>query len=83
MSASNRKGCNFSVKLHPKANKQSTEVNNARLVKKFIKKFKESGIVRELRNRQYPITRGQKARMKKQAGKRRAAKARQKQKNNL
>ena len=83
MSSSKHKGGNFSVKLHPKSKKNSDEVNNARLVKKFLKKFKDSGIIRELRKREYPITRGQKNRMKKHIGRRRAQKAQQKQQNNL
>ncbi len=77
MSNLNRKKCNFSVKLHPNAKRNSTEVNNAKLVKKFMKKFKESGIVKELRQRQAPMTKGQKNRLKKHIGKRRAQKAQQ------
>jgi len=33
--------------------------------------WKKSGLLKEIRDRQYPVTRGQKARKKKMAGKRR------------
>ena len=69
------KKCNFSVKHNPKRSRgQSIEQQNAKLVRIFIKKFKESGIVKELRDKRYPVTRGMKRRRKKSAGKRRAQK---------
>ena len=69
------KKCNFSVKHNPKRSRgQSVEQQNAKLVRMFIKKFKESGIVKELRDKRYPVTRGMKRRRKKSAGKRRAQK---------
>ena len=77
MSSPKNKGGNFSVKLHPKAKKNSVEINNARLIKRFMKKFKDSGLVKELRERQAPMTKGQKNRLKKHIGKRRAQKASQ------
>ncbi|OUU74602.1 MAG: hypothetical protein CBC29_05610 [Methylococcaceae bacterium TMED69] len=64
---------NFSVKLNPKiANKKSTEENNSILVKKFMRKWKKSGILREIKDRQFPVTKGMKLRKKKHLGKRRA-----------
>ena len=69
------KKCNFSVKHNQKRTKgQSVEQQNAKLVRIFLKKFKDSGIVKELRDRRYPITKGMKRRQKKAAGKRRAQK---------
>tara|TARA_R110001592_G_scaffold6744_2_gene36382 strand:- start:780 stop:995 length:216 start_codon:yes stop_codon:yes gene_type:complete len=62
---------NFQVKANPKAKDQSIE--SQKLIKKFLQKWKKSGLLKELRDRQYPVTRGQKARKKKTAGKRRAA----------
>ena len=40
-------------------------------VKKFLKKWKLSGIQRELKDKSYPQTRGMKARKKRYLGKRR------------
>ena len=61
---------NFQVKANPKAKDQSIE--SQKLIKQFLQKWKKSGLLKELRDRQYPVTRGQKARKKKMAGKRRA-----------
>ena len=61
---------NFQVKANPKAKDQTIE--SQKLIKKFLQKWKKSGLLKELRDRQYPVTRGQKARKKKMAGKRRA-----------
>ena len=66
------KGCNFSVKLNPRhAGKKSVDEQNMILVKKFLKKWKISGIQRELKDKSYPQTRGMKARKKRYLGKRR------------
>lgn len=67
-----KKGCNFSVKLNPKhAGKKSTEEQNSILVKIFLKKWKRSGILKEIKEKSYPQTRGMKARKKRYLGKRR------------
>ena len=58
------------MKANPKAKDQSIE--SQKLIKQFLQKWKKSGLLKELRDRQYPVTRGQKARKKKMAGKRRA-----------
>ena len=63
---------NFQVKANPKAKDQSVE--GQKLIKKFLQKWKKSGLLKEIRDRQYPLTRGQKARKKKMAGRRRAEK---------
>jgi ribosomal protein S21 len=66
---------NFSVKLNPKlAEKKSTAENNEILIKKFTRKWKKSGILKELKEKSYPITRGMKRRRKKHLGKRRSIK---------
>lgn len=66
------KGCNFSVRRNPKrAGNKSEEEQNNLLIKKFLKKWKLSGIQRELKEKSYPQTRGMKARKKRYLGKRR------------
>ena len=66
------KGHNFSVKRNPRlAGKKTDEEQNAILVKKFLKKWKLSGILREIKEKSYPQTRGMKARKKRYLGKRR------------
>jgi len=66
------KACNFTVKVNPKfAGKKTNEENNNILIKKFMKKWKLSGILRELKEKSYPQTRGMKARKKRYLGKRR------------
>ena len=57
---------NFSVKANPK-NKDS-QSENQKLVKRFLRKWKNSGIQKELRDKAHPITKGQKARRKRKAG---------------
>ena len=47
-----KKGCNFSVKLNPRhAGKKSIEEQNAILIKRFLKKWKQSGILKELKEK--------------------------------
>ena len=66
------KGHNFSVKRNPRlAKKKSNEEQNNILIKKFLKKWKLSGILREIKEKSYPQTRGMKARKKRYLGKRR------------
>jgi len=66
------KGCNFSVKRNPRlANKKSNEEQNLILIKKFMKKWKLSGIQKELKEKSFPQTRGMKSRKKRYLGKRR------------
>ena len=66
------KACNFTVKVNPKfAGKKSVEENNNILIKKFMKKWKLSGILKEIKEKSYPQTRGMKARKKRYLGKRR------------
>ena len=69
---------NFSVKLHPKNKKGTIQEQNDRLIRAFNRKFKKSGIIKELRDKAYPMTRGMKKRKKVAAGKRRAQKNRRK-----
>ena len=67
-----KKHCNFVVKLNPRiAAKKSVDENNNLLIKKFVKKWKLSGILKELKEKSYPQTRGMKARKKRYLGKRR------------
>jgi ribosomal protein S21 len=65
------KACNFSVRANPKLASKPNEVQNDILIKKFLRKWKKSGIVRELKEKSYPQTRGMKARKKRYLGKRR------------
>ena len=63
---------NFSVKLnHRLSEKKSVEECNNILIKKFLRKWKDSGILKELRDRKSPVTRGMKERRKRFLGKRR------------
>jgi hypothetical protein len=66
------KGCNFSVKLNPRhAGKKSAEEQSAILIKRFLRKWKQSGILKELKEKSYPQTKGMKERKKRYLGKRR------------
>lgn len=65
---------NISVRHNPKKARGSVQEQNDRLIRIFNKKFKKSGIVKELRDKAYPLTRGMKKRKKVAAGKRRAKK---------
>ena len=65
------KACNFVVKNNPKLANKPTEVQNEILIKKFLRKWKKSGIVKELKEKSFPQTRGMKARKKRYLGKRR------------
>lgn len=69
---------NFSVKHNPRKARGSIAEQNAKLVRIFMKKFKESGIVKELKDKSYPLTKGMKRRRKIAAGKRRAQKNKRK-----
>ena len=67
-----KKGCNFSVRTNPRhSTKKSVEEQNLILIKKFMRKWKQSGILKELRDKSAPITRGMKERKKRYLGKRR------------
>ena len=76
MSAKKHKGgYNFGVKLNRRlSDKKSVSECNEILIKRFVKKFKRSGILKELRNKREPITRGQKERQKRWVGKKRQRK---------
>ena len=63
---------NFQVKASPKS--KDVSVENQKIIRKFLQKWKKSGILKEIRDRQYPITRGEKNRLKKRAGQRRSKK---------
>ena len=66
------KGSNFSVRTNPRhSGKKSTEEQNMILIKRFMKKWKRSGILKELKEKSYPITKGMKERKKRYLGKRR------------
>lgn len=68
-----KKKCNFSVRIK-RNSKGSVQEQNEKLIKIFNRKYKKSGISKELRDKRYPVTRGMKRRAKKQAAKRRAQK---------
>ena len=66
------KSCNFSVKRNPRLKgKKTDEEQNAILLRQFLKKWKLSGIQRELKEKSIPQTKGMKARKKRYLGKRR------------
>ena len=66
------KGYNFSVRRNPRlAGKKSDEEQNMILIKKFLRKWKQSGILKEIKDKSYPQTRGMKERKKRYLGKRR------------
>lgn len=57
--------------------------NSEQLIRKFIRKCKDEGIVREYKKKLQFETKGQKKRRKKAEGKRRAKKKAEEQKNNI
>tara|TARA_B100001057_G_C22632547_1_gene864975 strand:- start:42 stop:269 length:228 start_codon:yes stop_codon:yes gene_type:complete len=66
------KGHNFSVRRNPKlSGKKTEEEQNMILIKKFLRKWKQSGILKEIKEKSYPQTRGMKERKKRYLGKRR------------
>ena len=68
---------NFQAKPSPRKDgkrKSSIEAENDKLIRKFMRKWKKSGILKELKEKQYPVTRGMKARRKRYLGKRRKTK---------
>ncbi len=69
-----RKGYNFCVKARPSKRQRTVADANNALVSAFMKKWKKSGILKELKEKQAPITKGQRNRRKRYLGKRRASK---------
>ena len=69
-----RKGYNFGVKVRPSKKSRTVEESNNILISAFMKKWKKSGILREIKERAHPITKGQRDRKKRYLGKRRANK---------
>jgi ribosomal protein S21 len=65
------KSCNFVVKNNPKVAGKPVEVQNDIMIKKFVRKWKKSGILRDLKEKSFPQTRGMKQRKKRYLGKRR------------
>lgn len=65
------KSCNFVVKADRKLAQKPPEVQAEIMIKRFLRKWKKSGIARELKEKSYPQTRGMKARKKRYLGKRR------------
>ena len=62
---------NFQVKTSPRRTSKDTQFENDKLVKRFLRKWKKSGILKELKEKSVPVTAGQKERRKKYLGKRR------------
>lgn len=69
-----RKGYNFGVKSRPSKKRRTVEEANNALISAFMKKWKKSGILKDIKERAAPITKGQRERRKRYLGKRRAAK---------
>jgi len=69
-----RKGYNFSVKARPSKRRRTVEEANLALISAFMKKWKKSGILKEIKEKTAPITKGQRERRKRYLGKRRASK---------
>ena len=66
------RACNFQVKRNPKLKgKKTEEEQNMIMIKKFLKKWKQSGILKELKEKSFPQTLGMKERKKRYLGKRR------------
>lgn len=63
---------NFQVKASPK--EKDFKVENEKMIRKFTRKWKKSGILKELKDKSYPRTRGMKTRLKKYLGKKRSKK---------
>ncbi len=63
---------NFQVRANPR--NKDTQTENQKLVKKFLRKWKNSGMLREIKDREYAKTKGQKKRQKRAAAKRRSVK---------
>ena len=63
---------NFQVKANPKNRDAASE--NQKLLKRFIRKWKNSGMLREIKDREFARTKGQKKRQKRAAAIRRSAK---------
>ena len=63
---------NFQVKASPK--EKDFKVENEKMIRKFTRKWKKSGILKELKDKSYPRTRGMKTRLKKYLGKKRSTK---------
>ena len=51
--------------------KKSVEEQNSIIIKRFLKAWKRSGILKELKEKSYPQTKGMKERKKRYLGKRR------------
>ena len=64
---------NFLVKAQSRTGDAAFE--NQKIVRKFLQKWKKSGILKEIRDGESPITKGQKVRLKKKAGMRRSKKS--------
>ena len=62
-------GYNFQVKANPKA--RDVDLETQKMIRKFMRKWKKSGILKELKEKSYPQTRGMKQRKKKYLGKKR------------
>ena len=69
-----RKGYNFCVRERPSKRRRSVEEANSVLISAFMKKWKKSGILKELKEKTAPITKGQRKRRKRYLGKQRADK---------
>ncbi len=69
---SSRGVSNYEVRLNE--NKKILGSKNEIMIKKFIRKWKKSGILREIKEKSYPVTKGMKKRKKKYNGKRRGNK---------
>lgn len=65
------RGCNFHVKTNPKLAGKPVEIQNDIMIKKFVRKWKKSGILKDLKEKSFPQTRGMKVRKKRYLGKRR------------
>ena len=67
---------NFQVKASSRSSRSGDmQSENPKLIRKFLQKWKKSGILKEIRDREFPTTKGQKARLKKRAGIRRSKKS--------
>jgi len=65
--------CNFQVKASPK--EKDYRIENDKMIRTFTRKWKKSGILKDLKDKSYPRTRGMKSRLKRYLGKKRSKKS--------
>ena len=65
------KGTQFNFQVKAVSKGKDITLENEKLIKKFLRKWKRCGILKELKEKSYPRTKGMKERKKRYLGKRR------------